>query len=57
MKKYITDYLSDTIFIDGLQRQVKVRKQAFPELMLWCDKIEVELQNEDTSTNESYGIE
>ena len=57
MKKYITDYLSDTIFIDGLQRQVKVRKQAFPELMLWCDKIEFELKNEDTSTNESYGIE
>ena len=55
METYINDDLSDTLWIDGLQRQVKVRKQALPELMLWCDKIEVELKNEDASTNESDG--
>ena len=42
METYITDDISDTLCIDGLQRQVKVLKQALPELMLWCDKIEVE---------------
>ena len=41
METYITDDLYDTLWIDGLQRQVNVRKQELPELMLWCDKIEV----------------
>ena len=57
MEKYITDDLSDTLWIYGLQRQAKVQKQAFPELMLWCDKIGVGLQNEYASTNGSDGRE
>ena len=57
METYITDDLSDTLWIDGLQRQVKVRKQALPELMLGCDKIEVEFKNEDASRNETDGSE
>ena len=36
---------------------MNVWKQEFPELMLWCDKIEVKLQNEDASINESDGRE
>ena len=57
METYITDDLSDALWIDGLQRQVKVCKQALTYLMLWCDKIEVKLKNEDASTNESDGSE
>ena len=49
METYTTDDLFDTLWIDGLQRQVKFQKQALPELMLWCDKIE------DESTNGSDG--
>ena len=34
METYITDDIYDTLWIDGLYRQVKVLKQALPELML-----------------------
>ena len=57
METYTTDDIYDTLWIDGLQHQVKVRKQSFPELMLWYEKIEVELQNEYASTNEIDGRE
>ena len=57
METYITDDLSDTLWINGLQRQVDVRKKALPELMFWCDKIEGEFKNEYASTNESDGSE
>ena len=55
METYVTDDISDTLWIDVFQCQVKVRKQALHELMLWCDKIEVELQNEYASINENDG--
>ena len=57
IERDITKDLSDFLWIDGLQRQVIVRKLALPELIPWRDKIELELQNKDTSTNESDGRE
>ena len=42
MDKGITDDLLFTKWVDGLQRHVMLRKNAFPELLDWCDKVENE---------------
>ena len=47
MLEMIPNSLEETCWIDGLQRQVKLRRLALPELMLWCNSIE----NDDDNIN------
>ena len=36
----IVSVLSESCWIDGLQRQIRVRKEAMSEILLWCDEIQ-----------------
>jgi len=36
----IVNVLSESCWIDGLQRQIRVRKKAMAEILQWCDKIQ-----------------
>ena len=42
MESKLSVTLSESVWIDGLQRQVQVRKKALPEIMLWCNQIEMD---------------
>ena len=45
----LKDNIYDSIWIDGLQRQVKLRQQAIVEIIEWCNFVE----NEDANDNEN----
>ena len=46
LQYYISTNLYKSSWIDCLQRQIKLKKSALPEIMLWCDKRENEPHNE-----------
>ena len=38
MDEKITESILETLWVDGLKRQVKPHKMALPEFMRWCLK-------------------
>ena len=42
MEKYLHEDLTKSFWIDGLQRQVKLRKSAISEIMDWCNVLQFE---------------
>jgi predicted GIY-YIG superfamily endonuclease len=49
MVEALKDNIFDSIWIDGLQRQVKLRQKAIVEITEWCNFVE----NEDANDNEN----
>ena len=42
MNTGIKNDLKDNLWIDGLQRQVKLRKKALKEILGWCSLLELD---------------
>jgi predicted GIY-YIG superfamily endonuclease len=53
MNDLLTDNLTETHWIDGLQRKVKIRRSAIPELLEWCSYLETEEANVEVAGKES----
>ena len=42
MEKYLHEDLTKSFWIDGLQRQVKLRKSAISKILDWCNVLQFE---------------
>ena len=47
MDDFLTDDLNECHWIDGLQRRVKLRKLALPEIMVHCRELENTMDTDD----------
>ena len=52
MNELLIDNLEERHWIDGLQRRVKLRRKAIPELIQWCNQLESENINEVSQKRE-----